>query len=107
MPWKEICTVELREALVSAMLAGEVGVADLCRRAGVSRKTAYKWRERYQALGRTGLADRSTARLTQPDAVSDDVLDAILSTRLEHPTWASRRSCRTCRGWIPGWNCRA
>jgi len=91
MPWKEICTVELREALVSAMLAGEVGVADLCRRAGVSRKTAYKWRERYQALGRTGLADRSRARLTQPDAVSDDVLDAILSTRLEHPTWGVKK----------------
>ena len=91
MPWKEICTVELREALVAAMLAGEVGVADLCRRAGVSRKTVYKWRERYQALGRAGLADRSRARLTQPDAVSDDVLDAILSTRLEHPTWGVKK----------------
>ncbi len=91
MPWKEICTVELREALVMAMLAGEVSVAELCRRAGVSRKTAYKWRERQRELGREGLVDRSRARLTQPQAVSDEVLDTILWTRHEHPSWGVKK----------------
>lgn len=91
MPWKEICTVELREALVLAMLAGDVGIAELCRCGGVSRKTAYKWKRRYAELGRAGLIDRSRARLTQPSAVSDAVLDAILLTRHEHPTWGAKK----------------
>lgn len=91
MPWKETCTVELREAVVMGMLAGDAGVSELCRRAGVSRKTAYKWLERYRAFGQAGLADRSRARLTQPDAVGDQALDMILSTRHEHPTWGAKK----------------
>ena len=34
-------------------------LAELCSRFGVSRKTAYKWIERYEADGPTGLEDRS------------------------------------------------
>ncbi|MFN5661759.1 MAG: IS481 family transposase [Planctomyces sp.] len=91
MPWKETCTVELREALVSAMVAGEVGVAELCRLAGVSRKTAYKWLGRYRRSGLDGLVDRSRARHTQPDAVAQDVLAAIVRARHEHPTWGVKK----------------
>lgn len=91
MPWMETCAVELRESLVLAMLAGEASVAELCRRAGVSRKTAYKWLQRYKADGRIGLEDRSRARHSQPHAVSDAVMDAILTTRNEHPTWGVKK----------------
>ena len=91
MPWMETCAVELRESLVLAMLAGEASVAELCRRAGVSRKTAYKWLQRYKADGRVGLEDRSRARHSQPHAVSDAVMDAILTTRNGHPTWGVKK----------------
>ena len=91
MPWKESCAVELREMLVVAMLSEEAGVAELCRRAGVARKTAYKWLERYRAAGRGALVDRSRARRTQPHAVSGLVLEAILTTRREHPTWGVKK----------------
>jgi hypothetical protein len=60
MPWKEICTVELREALVSAMLAGEVGVADPCRRARCESATRSTPRRRWID------PDRSTRRAATP-----------------------------------------
>ena len=38
-------------------------VARTCRHFGISRKTFYKWRQRHQAHGDTGLADRARARV--------------------------------------------
>jgi transposase len=42
----------------------------VCRRFGVSRKTGYKWIERYRAAGVSGLADGSRAPLHHPQAVA-------------------------------------
>jgi hypothetical protein len=42
----------------SARAEGERQVAKTCRYYGISRKTFYKWRKRYEAEGPTGLCDR-------------------------------------------------
>lgn len=91
MPWKEVCTVELRERLVRAVLENRTSVAALCRRAGVARKTAYKWLKRYNAEGLAGLSDQSRARLTQDGASSQRVVDLIVETRTQHPTWGAKK----------------
>ena len=91
MPWQEICTVQQRENLVLAVLGNKASVAEMCRRTGVSRKTAYKWIERFKADGRAGLADQSRARHEQPERTSDAVCDEILSVRAAHPTWGARK----------------
>lgn len=91
MPWKETCVEVLRESLVLSMLSREADVAALCRRAGVSRKTAYRWLERYREDGRGGLVDRSRARLTQEHAVCPAVQAAILAARAQHPTWGAKK----------------
>ena len=41
--------------------AGAGNVARTCRHFGISRKTFYKWRQRYQEHGDAGLADRARA----------------------------------------------
>ena len=50
--------------------AEEESMAEICRAYGVSRKTGYKWLERHQAEGVAGLADRSRAPHSHPNAVS-------------------------------------
>lgn len=55
MLFKEICTVELYEKLVSAILVGDASAAEMCRCCGISRKTANKWIEWYGACARGGL----------------------------------------------------
>ena len=59
MPWKEVSLMSQREEFVA--IAGKEGsnVSELCRRYGISRKTGYKWLNRYEREGREGLGDRS------------------------------------------------
>jgi putative transposase len=91
MPWQETCTVELREQLVLGVLSGEASMAALCRRAGVSRKTAYKWLKRFRETGRVGLVDRSRARHTQEHRVSGLARSLILDVRYRHKTWGVKK----------------
>ena len=61
MPWRETCPMDERMRFVLACEAGEESFSELCRGYGVSRKTGYKWLDRYRALGPVGLVDRSRA----------------------------------------------
>lgn len=101
MPWKETCTVKLREALVVAMLRGESDVSELSRRAGVSRKTAYKWLARYSQGGLGALCDQSRARCSQDHAVSGRVQDLIIGVRASHPTWGAKKILPHLSGRYP------
>ena len=47
MPWKESPIMSERMCFVSRLLAGE-RMTDLCREYGVSRKTGYKFWDRYK-----------------------------------------------------------
>jgi transposase len=58
----ETRVVDKRMRFVTAVDAGEETVTALCRRFGFSRKTGYKWLERYHDSGVDGLADRRGCR---------------------------------------------
>ena len=91
MPWKVTCVMDMRRELVEEWLSGTWSVAELGRCYGISRKTVYKWLERYAEEGEAGLADRSRAPLHQPNAVAPAVENAILAARRKHPTWGPRK----------------
>lgn len=42
MPWRETSVMDERLEFVKCYEAGEIGLAELCRSAGISRKTGYK-----------------------------------------------------------------
>ena len=56
-------------------------VARTCRHFGLSRKTFYKWRQRYHEHGDTGLADRTRAPYRSPRATPAEVVSKILYLR--------------------------
>lgn len=62
---------------------GSVRVSEVCRREGVSRKTFYKWVQRYKDEGLDGLEDRSTRPHTSPNQTAADVEDAVVRQRKE------------------------
>jgi len=64
MPWTERTPMDDRLCFIAACLRGEEPMRALCARFGISRKTGYKWLERYEADGALGLTDRSRARHT-------------------------------------------
>ncbi len=66
-------------------------MAELCERYGISRKTGYKWIERFEEEGRHGLDDRSRAPKTCPHRIEPVVAYAICDARRRHPTWGPRK----------------
>jgi len=80
-----------RVKFIARYLENEEPFAVLCEEAGISRKTGYKWVERYEGGGVRALVDRSRAPRSHPQAVSAAVIDAILALRRRHPRWGPRK----------------
>ena len=66
-------------------------MAELCRRAGVERKTGYKWLDRYRKDGLEGLRDQSRAPHQHPNQVSEKVEEEIIKSRAAYPHWGPRK----------------
>ena len=67
--------------LLVATLPEDTRLAPWCRKLGISRQTAYKWRARYRAEGLAGLEDRSRAPRRPAGRVHATVEDAVVAVR--------------------------
>lgn len=65
----------------------EWSMAELCREFGISRKTGYKWVERYRQHGVEGLADHSRAPRRHPNGVPTEIEEKIVAFRRIHRYW--------------------
>jgi transposase InsO family protein len=91
MPWPEVSSMEQRRELMSRVMGGRFSKLELAREAGVSRKTLYKWLERFCESGDVGMADRSHARHTQYHGVSELVEKRLLDLKKKHRYWGPRK----------------
>jgi putative transposase len=91
MPWKETCAMDERIRFVAAVKSGTGSISSLSRAFGISRKTAYKWLDRYSEKGPEGLVELSRARHFHPNATSSEALDLLLELRRARPTWGPRK----------------
>lgn len=91
MPWKEVSTMSLRQEFVVLAQDDAVCFRDLCRRFGISAKTGYKWRQRYQQGGDAALADRSRRPQRSPGRTAEALEQAVLALRQQHPAWGGRK----------------
>jgi transposase InsO family protein len=91
MPWKEVSAMSLRLEFVTLATADGANIRALCRRFGISSRTAYKWLARYRAAGAAGLADRSRRPATSPRQTPAAVEAAVVGVREEHPRWGGRK----------------
>lgn len=94
MPWQARDTMSLRREFVELALQEGSNRRELCRRFGVSPKTAYKWMARYGQAGVTGLSDRSRRPRSSPDRSGPDREAAVVGLRTQHPAWGGRKIAR-------------
>ena len=59
MPWREASPMDQRTQFIADHLRGVLTTTELCALYGISRKTAYKWIDRYLRHGRAGLEEGS------------------------------------------------
>lgn len=68
---------------------GGYSLSALARRHSISRKTAYKWIERFELEQWEGLQERSRARHTQAHAYGDKVEQRVLEYKAQWPLWGA------------------
>ena len=91
MPWKEASPMTERQQFIDLYLSGNYSVTELAERFGISRKTAYKYIERFAQQGLEGLQDRSRAPKNHPNRFDDEQIRALLiETRQAHPHWGPK-----------------
>lgn len=91
MPWRESCAMNERMRFVAACLSQTMTMTQTCELFGVSRKTGYKWLERYALGGPAGLAERSHAPLRPAHATDAAIVARIVAERVARPTWGPRK----------------
>ena len=77
-----------REKWIEEYVQGE-SIAEIARRHDVSRKSLYKWIERYELDGVIGLQDCSRAPTHYPHAIEAIWQERIAAARQEHPRWGA------------------
>jgi len=92
MPWKEVNGMSLKKEFVFLATNGNgCNFSYLCGRFAISRKTGYKWIKRFLANGEDGLVDQSRRPITSPTMTPQQVEQAVLMVRQEHPSWGGRK----------------
>jgi putative transposase len=101
MPWKTISLLKTRQHLAEAVLARHQTVQMLSSQFGVSRKTAYKWLNRYRQRGLPGLRDQSRRPRYSPNRLSALWLQAIQRVRRVRPHWGGKKIYQQLRRQYP------
>lgn len=91
MPWRKVSLMDQRKELVLLMQQADVNRRELCRRFGVSPKTAYKWLARADLGGKDWARDRSRRPRVSPARSTGTVETAVLEIRDTHPVWGARK----------------
>lgn len=90
MPWREQCSMSLREEVIVLIQRNECSVAEAARRYGVARKTLYKWLNRADQDPGAPLRDQSRRPRTSPRQTPAAMVDVILTARAE-TGWGGRK----------------
>lgn len=81
----------LREEFVLRALEPGANVSALCREYEISRKTGYKWLQRFREAGRAGLEDMSRRPHHSPLRTSGEIVMRILELKADHPRWGPKK----------------
>jgi len=91
MPWDNKTIFEQRLLMLQKLFKEEAPVTRISREFGVSRKTFYKFKQRFEAEGVIGLKDRSRAPHQRPRKISSLVEETIVELRCLHPDFGPVR----------------
>ena len=83
--------VTFRWNLIQLPESEGITVTEACRRCGVSRKTYYKWKKRFQQEGIDGLKNRSRRPKISPRKTDASTESEIVMTKTQYPRWGAYR----------------
>jgi putative transposase len=106
MPWKECHVVDERLRFLARLRDGEK-MARLCAEFGISRKTGYKIRDRYERCGLEALTDRKRRPYRQANQLPPQLEREIVRIKRDFPSWGAPKIRERLRRRISGVRCPA
>ena len=91
MPWRETSPMEQRAAFVREYTTELFTITELAAQYGISRKTAYKWLDRYESDGLEGLRDRSRRPHNSPHVTDPELVTLLMALRRRRPRWGATK----------------
>lgn len=91
MAWEKFNVVEQRQQIIDSYMKGQCTMTALCKAYGISRKTAYKWYQRFLEQGKEGLNDLSKAPHEPNFHYSKGQIDIAIDLKLRHKTWGPKK----------------
>jgi putative transposase len=91
MAWENFNVEQQRLQVVHAYVSAEASMTDICKKYGISRKTAYKWCQRFFESGEEGLKDLSKARHNPNQYFSKEQISRALDLKFRHRTWGPKK----------------
>jgi transposase InsO family protein len=91
MAWEKFNLIEQRQQIIDSYMQGQSTMTALCKEYGISRKTAYKWYQRFLEQGKKGLNDISKAPHEPNFHYSKDQIDIAIDFKLRHKTWGPKK----------------
>jgi transposase InsO family protein len=91
MPWENRGTISVRKEFVVKAIEKYQSISQLCREYKITRRTAYKWIERFSKDGVIGLSNRSKRPLRMPLKTEEDMKQLILNCRDKYPAWGAKK----------------
>lgn len=100
MPWSTMTIADEKISFVADVLEEDDTFSSACARHGISRKTGYKWLERYRAEGIDGLKARSRAPRSNANAISAEVVTEIVRVPRKAPHLGTSKGVGPTRSYI-------
>ena len=103
MPWSETSPMKERLRFIDDLESCLYTMTELCELYGISRKTGYKWAQRYAEGGVEALGDQPRAPKSCPHRTEERVVEALVVARRQHPRWGPRKLLAYLQRREPDW----
>ena len=91
MPFAETHVMEEKKRFIEEAHRSVRSFAAVCDRYGISRKTGYKWMDRWRRAGPVGLESRASRPRHCPWATPREVVEAILEVRRKYEDFGPKK----------------
>jgi len=99
--------MDQRTQFIADYLRDSLSITELCELYRISRKSGYKWIDRYLRDGPAGLDERSRKPRRSPNQTPEHVVAVILQARQRHPAWGGKKLLSILQKRQPNWPCPA
>jgi putative transposase len=103
MPWSQTSPMDQRTQFIADFLRATLSISELCSSYGVSRKTGYKWIDRYLQHGPEALVERSRRPQNSPNGTPREIVASIIEARRHHPSWGAKKLLTILHKKHPRW----